>query len=36
MNYLELKEHFSEIEKMYLEDNLTPYQIGEKFNSKRY
>lgn len=36
MNYLELEEHFSEIEKMYLEDNLTPYQIGEKFNSKRY
>ena len=36
MNYLELEEHFSEIEKMYLEDNLTPYQIGEKFHSKRY
>ena len=36
MNYLELEEHFSEIEKMYLEDNLTPCQIGEKFHSKRY
>lgn len=36
MNYLELEEHFSEIEKIYLEDNLTPSQIGEKFNSKRY
>lgn len=36
MNYLELEEHFSEIEKMYLKDNLTPSQIGEKFNSKRY
>lgn len=36
MNCLELEEHFSEIEKMYLEDNLTPYRIGEKFNSKRY
>lgn len=36
MNYLELEAHFSEIEKMYLEDNLTPSQIGERFNSKRY
>lgn len=36
MNYLELEEHFSEIEKMYLEDDLTPSQIGEQFNSKRY
>ena len=33
MNYLELEEHFSEIEKMY---DLTPSQIGEQFNSKRY
>lgn len=36
MNYLQLEEHYSEIEKMYLEDNLTPAQIGEKFGSKRY
>ena len=36
MNYLELEEYFSEIEKMYLEDDLTPSQIGEQFNSKRY
>ena len=36
MNYLELEEHFSEIEKMYLEGGLTPSQIGEQFNSKRY
>lgn len=36
MNYLQLEEHYFEIEKMYLEDSLTPAQIGEKFGSKRY
>jgi len=36
MNHLELEEHFFEIKKMYLEDNMSPKEIGEKFNSKRY
>lgn len=36
MNYLELEGHYSEIKKMYLEDNMSPKEIGEKFDSKRY